>query len=463
MLFTPETYANRRKRLKSLTNNGILLLPGNMESPMNYRANTFRFRQDSSFLYFFGHSEPGLCGLIDFDSGLDFLCGDDLTLDDIVWTGPRPTLVERALQIGISQTMAMSGLHDYLVQARAQGRKVMVLPPYRAETLLWFEKMLHIGHEQIADHVDEALVQAVISLRSVKEVAEIEVIERLLEVTADMHMSVMQHAVEGISEQQLAGMIEGIAISRGGGGVSFPVILSRSGQTLHNHFHGNVLRRGDLLLTDAGAESPEGYASDITRTFPVGGKFDTQQKAIYSIVLEANKTATSLVKPGIAYSEVHRQVCRVIAAGLKAVGLMKGDVDEAVEQGAHAVFFPHGLGHMLGLDVHDMENLGEDRVGYGAQHHRSKQFGTAFLRLGKTLEQGYVLTNEPGIYFIPELINRFNSENTFDSFVNYAEAKKYFGFGGIRIEDDLVVTATGCRVLGPPIPKEPSEFEAIAQ
>ncbi len=381
-------------------------------------------------------------------------------MDDIIWMGPQPTVARKSLTAGVPNSGSMAELEHFISSAIKQSRKVHYLPPYRAETLLFIESLLGIPHASVPKSASVELIRAIAAIRSLKEEVEIVEIEKMVDVAYEMHTAVMKNARPGIREKFLTGLIEGIASSYGYG-ISFPVILSIHGETLHNHHHGNILKEGDLLITDAGAESERYYASDITRTIPVGGKFSSRQRDIYQVVLNANMEVIRSAKPGVPYRDMHILACKTIATGLKDLGLMKGSVDDAVAEGAHALFMPHGLGHMLGLDVHDMENLGEDYIGYNEEFRRSEQFGTAYLRLAKRLEPGFVLTDEPGIYFIPELINLWKKEKKFDSFIDYAETESYIGFGGVRIEDDLLITSTGCRVLGKPIPKSIDEVEAM--
>lgn len=459
-MFPSEVYSNRRKKLKEMVKTGIFLFPGNGEMAYNYRANTYAFRQDSSFLYFFGLDQPDLAGIMDADSGKDYLFGNDLEMEDIIWTGPQPLLAEKSRLAGIENTGTLAELEKFIQAAVTQGRKIHFLSPYRAETILFLEKLLGISHTAIPSYVSYELTLAVSKLRSVKEQGEVAEIEKMVDVAYEMHTTVMRHAKPGLREKVLAGMVEGVASSYGYG-ISFPVILSIHGETLHNHHHHNILKEGDLLITDAGVESEMHYASDITRTIPVGGKFSSRQREIYQIVLNANQAVLKESRPGVPWRDLHLLSANVIASGLKDIGLMKGSIEEAVKLGAHALFFPHGLGHMLGLDVHDMENLGEDIIGYDAEYRRSDQFGTAYLRLGKKLEPGYVVTDEPGIYFIPELIMQWKKEKKFESFIDYARVESYIGFGGIRIEDDLLITQNGCRLLGKPIPKTVEELEKI--
>lgn len=460
-MFEKEIYINRRNKLKELVKGGVALFLGNDESPMNYSANTFRFRQDSSFLYFFGLDFPGLAGVIDFDSGEDRIFGNDVDIDDIIWMGPQVSIQENAAKVGVVKTTPLSKLNAYITDKIKQGVKVHFLPPYRADNKLWLEELLELPALRIAGHASLELIKAVIDLRSVKESGEIEEIKRACITGYNMHVTAMKMAKPGTWEQEIAGTIEGIA-SAGGGMVSFPVILSQNGETLHNHDHSQLLEKGRLMLVDAGAESLLHYASDFTRTVPVGGKFSQKQREIYEIVLAANNKATELIKPGVTYLSVHLAACEVIAAGLKELGLMKGDVKEAVQNGAHALFFPHGLGHMMGLDVHDMEDLGQIYVGYDEETRPSDQFGTAALRLGRRLHEGFVLTNEPGIYFIPALIDQWQKDKTNGDFINFDVVNKYRDFGGIRLEDDILVTKTGSELIGKRVPVKPEEVEKIA-
>jgi len=459
-MFDAQIYSNRRNALKKQISSGILLFPGNVEAPYNYRANTYHFRQDSSFLYFFGLNIPGLFGYIDIDSGKDFIFGNDFDLDDIIWMGPQSVLKDLALKSNISNTGSLDKLHETLSAAVSKGHKIHILPQYRAENIIQLANILNISHNQVSSYVSENFIKAVVNLRSIKDSHEIKEIEKALDTAYDMHTTAMKMAMPGIVEQEIAGKIEGIALSAGGP-VSFPVILSTNGETLHNHNHHNILQIGKMMVTDAGSETSMNYCSDITRTVPVGGKFNKQQKEIYEVVLQANLAVINNCKPGVFYRDMHLLAAKIMANGLKELGIMKGDIDAAVEQGAHALFFPHGLGHMLGLDVHDMENLGEKYVGYDNEIERSTQFGLAFLRLGRRLQPGFVITDEPGIYFIPALIEKWKSENKFTEFINYDKVEQYKSIGGIRIEDDLLITDNGCRVLGKPIPKTVQEIEGI--
>lgn len=459
-MFEKEIYINRRNKLKEKVRNGMALFLGNDESPMNYPANTYHYRQDSSFLYFFGLDFPGLAGVIDFDRGEDRIFGNDVDIDDIIWMGPQVSIQENAAKVGVTKTAPLSKLSSFITDKIKNGVKVHILPPYRAENRLWLEELLELPATRIAGHASIELIKAVVDLRSVKEAVEIEEIKRACITGYNMHVAAMKMAKPGVWEQEIAGAIEGIALS-GGGMVSFPVILSQNGETLHNHDHSQLLEKGRLMLVDAGAESLLHYASDFTRTVPVGGKFTQKQREIYEIVLAANNKATQLIKPGVTYLSVHLAASEVIAAGLKELGIMKGDTKEAVHNGAHALFFPHGLGHMMGLDVHDMEDLGQIHVGFDEETRPSDQFGIAALRLGRRLQEGFVLTNEPGIYFIPALIDQWQKNQTNADFINFDEVNKYRNFGGIRLEDDILVTSSGSEIIGKRVPVNPEEVEKI--
>lgn len=460
-MFAPGTYAGRREALRREIKSGIAVFPGNTEAAFNYPANTYHFRQDSTFSYFFGLNQPDLAAIIDFDNGTDMLFGNDVDMDDIIWMGPQPSMADRGKLAGIDRTAPLPEFGDTIAEALKKGRKVHFLPPYRGETKIQLLTLLGIPVAEQKAAASVELIRAVVKLRSIKSAEEIAEIEKMVDVAYLMHTTAMKMAHPGIVEQEIAGTIEGIALANAGP-VSFPVILSINGQTLHNHYHGNTLSEGRMMVVDAGCESVESlYSSDITRTVPVGGKFNGRQRGIYEIVLNANLNAIAAIKPGIPYREVHLLAAKTIADGLKALGLMKGDTGAAVEAGAHALFFPHGLGHMMGMDVHDMENLGENYVGYDEEITRASQFGTAFLRLGRRLQPGFVLTVEPGIYFIPALIDQWKAKGRFTEFINYEKVETYKDFGGIRIEDDVLVTESGNRVLGRPIPKTVAEIEAI--
>lgn len=451
-MFDKKTYQQRRNKLCKQVRSGLLLFLSNGESAMNYPDNTYHYRQDSSFLYFFGLNFPGLAAVIDIDENRQTVFGNDLDMEDIIWMGPQPSLKSRCLKIGIADSQPLANLSETLQNAARQGRKIHFLPPYRGKNALWLEKLLGIRAESVKSYASIEFAKAVIAQRSRKSPEEIREIEAALTVSAAMYREAMAMAQPDVYEREIAGFIAGLALASGGQ-LAFPAIVTVHGETLHNHFHGNRLRQGDLLVIDAGAETEGGYASDITRTIPVGGRFDPLQKAIYETVLDMQLTAIAMIRPGVSYRSVHLKASEVLVEHMKKLGLMKGSTADAVAAGAHALFFPHGLGHMMGLDVHDMEDLGETWVGYDEKAKRSQQFGLAYLRMAKKLEPGHVLTVEPGIYFIPALIDQWRAEKKHAAFIHYEKVDKLRAFGGIRIEDNILVTAKGCRVLGPPIAK----------
>lgn len=457
-MFESKVYAQRRKLLRKQVPSGFIIFLGNEESPMNYPANTYPFRQDSSFLYFFGLDTPSLAGVMDIDSGNETIFGDDITLEDVIWMGHLPKLKERALAVGVRHTAPLAKLEETIRQAKKQQRKIHYLPPYRPDTLSKLSSLLEIQEQDVKKNAFEVLIKAVVAQRSTKSDEEIQEIEKALVVSHEMYLAAMKMTRPGIYEREIVGEIEGLALAQGYL-TAFPTILTMNGQIFHNHYHGNMLEKGRLLVIDAGASSQLGYASDITRTIPVSGRFTPKQREIYEIVLDGQQKAIQAIKPGIKYKEIHLATAKTMALGLKALGLMKGDMDEAVGAGAHALFFPHGLGHMIGLDVHDMEGLGENYVGYDKTVERSKQFGLAYLRMARELQPGFVLTVEPGVYFVPALIDQWKSKNKFAGFINYAKVEAYRDFSGIRIEDDVLVTKEGNRVLGKPIPKTVKDVE----
>jgi Xaa-Pro aminopeptidase len=459
-MFKSEVYIKRREELHKKLKTGIALFISNLEAPMNYPDNTYHFRQDSDFLYFFGIDLPGFVGLMDFDSGKDRIFGNDYDMDDIIWMGPQPTVKELALKCGISDTALMTKLMDAIKDVQLKKRKIHFLPPYRGETKMKLGALLKENPCQMKTLASVDLIKAVILMRSIKEKVEIEEIEKAEDIAYEMHVTAMRMCKQGVREQDIFGAIEGIALAKGAG-TSFPIILSINGQTLHNHSHGNILTKGKMMVCDAGAETNLHYASDITRTTPVGGKFSDKQKDIYEIVLKANTEAIKATRPGMSNRDLHFMACKIITTEMKNLGLMKGDVDEAVNAGAHALFMPHGLGHLMGLDVHDMEALGENFIGYNADIKRSEQFGTAFLRFALPYKPGHVFTVEPGCYFIPELIEKWKAEGKLKEFINYSKIDAYMSIGGIRIEDNVLITEKGHKVLGKPIPKTIKEIESI--
>lgn len=456
-MFQKNTYIDRRNKLKSNFKHGILFFPGNGKSPMNYADNTFRYRQDSTFAYFFGLIQPDLFGLIDIDNNQEYIFGNDLTIDDIVWTGTKPTIAEMAANAGIEKTGSLTSLFKFLSSAKNKGTAIHYLPPYRAETKIHLLNLLGIHPEQSKEKASIELIKAVVALRIYKSDEEIAEIEKAANITTEMHVAAMQMIKPGITEAKIAAKVHEVALSSGGD-LAFPIIATINGQTLHNHYHGNALAKGKMLLLDAGAELESMYCGDMSSTMPVDLKFSTRQKEIYNIVLKGHESAIAALNPGIKFMDVHILAARTIANGLKDIGLMKGDIDEAVAKGAHALFFPCGLGHMMGLDVHDMENLGEEYVGYDNEP-KSKMFGLKSLRLGRKLEPGFVLTIEPGVYFIPELIDLWESERRYEEFLNYEKIQEYRNFGGIRNEENFVITDSAYRLLGNPKPKTIEEVE----
>ena len=461
IMFTAETYIRRREALRNKVQSGIILLLGNNEAPANYPDNTYKFRQDSTFLYFFGHSHPGYAGVLDIETGEDIFFGNDVDIDDIIWMGPQPSIKELAAQVGIQKTMPLTQLREVVGKAISQGRKVHFLPPYRYDNMMWLEALVGIKAPMVKNYASVELIKAVVDLRAVKEACEIQELDLACNIGYEMHTAAMRLCKPGVSEQYITGVLEGIAASYGSM-VSFPVILTQHGETLHNHDHSHSLELGRMMLTDCGAERLSSYCSDHTRTVPVGGKFEGRQKDIYNIVLACHDKALDITCPGITYKEVHLEVCKVLAQGLKDLGLMKGNVDEAVAAGAHALFLPHGLGHMMGLDVHDMEDLGQIYVGYDDEVRPSTQFGLASLRMGRRLKEGYVMTDEPGCYFIPALIDQWRAEKKHTDFINYDAIESFKDFGGIRLEDDILITPEGSRFLGEKkIPITIEEVETI--
>ncbi|MCU0345636.1 MAG: aminopeptidase P family protein [Saprospiraceae bacterium] len=459
-MFSENTYSTRRSRLRKEVASGLILILGNNEAPMNYRANTYHFRQDSNFLYFFGLDQPNLAAVLDLDTGEDIVFGDELTMEDIVWTGPLPTIAEQASRVGVHRTLPFKDLAGFVNKAVEQGRTVHFTPPYRHDNMIALSEMLGQPVAKLKENASEALIRAIVAQRSHKSAEEVAEMERAVDISGAMHVAVIKAAAAGKKEAELAGIAAGIATGMGGA-LAYGIIMTVNGQVLHNHHHYNTLRSGQLLLGDHGAETHLHYAGDLTRTCPVDKRFTQQQKDVYNIVLDAEVSAIASLRPGLTYKEVHLAAARRMAEGLKSLGLMKGDLDEAVAQGAHALFFPHGLGHMIGLDVHDMEDLGENYVGYSDEVQRSAQFGTAYLRLGRALEPGFVLTVEPGLYFIPELMDQWEAEGKFKDFINYGALKDWRSFGGIRIEDNVLVTESGHQVLGRPVPKTVEEIEQL--
>ncbi len=460
-MFDAEVYIERRRLLAEQINTGLVLFLGNNESPMNYPDNIYPFRQDGSFLYYFGLDYPSLAAIIDVDDGSVCLFGDDLTVDDIVWTGPLPTVADRARTVGIDQTAPLGQLHESLRAASAAGRAVRFLPQYRGDNILAIQRMLAICPSEIASRTSETLTRAVVAQRSVKSPGEIAEIEASVNLTGAMHVLAMGMTRAGLYEREVAGAMEGLVLSAGGR-LAFPTIFSIHGETLHNHYHGNRMSDGDIVVCDAGAQTASGYAGDITRTIPVGVYFYSGKRDIYTIVLDAQEAAIAACAPGVEFRDVHRLASTMLVSGLKELGLVKGDPEDAVAAGVHTLFFQCGLGHMMGLDVHDMEGLGEQYVGYSDEIQRNPEFGWKSLRLAKALAPGFVITVEPGIYFIPELMDRWRADNKCAEFIDYDAVEQYRDFGGVRVEDDILITEEAYRVLGDPIPKTIDQVEALA-
>ncbi|MFP4024123.1 MAG: aminopeptidase P family protein [Thiohalospira sp.] len=456
-MFKKETYINRRNQLKKQFKTGILLFLGNEESAMNYEDNTYHFRQDSSFLYYFGLDYPGLIGVIDLDDDKDYIFGDDLTIDHIVWMGSQPTIKERSEKTGIKNTGPLKEGIELIQSVKSKKHNIHFLPAYRPEHQIKLYNWLEIPINETNKHASTDLIVAVGEQRNVKSEEEIEQLEQVASVTADMHFAAMRFAKPGMTEAQVAAKVHEVALAAGGD-ISFPIIATINGQTLHNHYHGNTIKEGDLFLLDAGAENELHYAGDMSSTFPVSPKFTERQKEIYQIALNAHNAAIESLKPGVNFKEIHFTAARKIFDGLKELGFTKGNTEEAVKAGAHALFFPCGTGHLMGLDVHDMENLGEQYVGYAGEP-KSTLFGLKSLRLGRELKPGYVLTIEPGIYFIPELIDLWKSQNKFTEFINYDKVEKYKDFGGTRNEEDILINETGHKILGKPLAKTIEEVE----
>ena len=457
-MFNATVYAERREKLKKSLGSGLVLFLGNEESSINFKDNWYHFRQDSNFLYFFGLSLPGLAAVIDVDNDKTTIYGDDLSIDAIVWTGPQPTIAALASRSGVRHTGTVKDLTLLLSGASQGAQKIHYLPPYRPENSLKLSAWLEMDQQAVSKGHSIPLIKAIVSQRSYKSELEITEINKAVDITADMHLTAMTLVAEGKKEVEIVGALHEVAIGAGGQ-LSFPVIFTKNGQILHNHYHGNMLQNGDLVLVDCGAETTSGYAGDMTRTFPVDDHFTTRQKELYEIVVNAHDTAVKALAPGMPFREVHLTACKALTEGLKGAGLMTGDVDEAVAAGAHTMFFQCGLGHMMGLDVHDMEDLGEQYVGYTETMKKSTAFGLKSLRLGRALEPGFVLTIEPGIYIIPELIDLWKSDNKHAAFINYEKLESYRDFGGIRIEEDFLITESGARLLGKPVPKTVAEVE----
>lgn len=461
-MFAAEIYGRRRKRLSADIGTGVILFLGSSQSPINFRDNVYPFRQDSSFLYFWGLENPGLTAVIDVDASSEMIFGNDMTLEESVWAGPQAPLVSLCEKAGIQAVEPADQLEGILTKALNSGRPVHFLPPFRADNILKLSRLLNTNPEAVRAGASPEMIRAVVSQRSIKSDQEIDQIEKAIDISHRIQILAMKMASPGMVEQEVVGAMESLVYAEGSSRMAFPTIFSIRGDVLHNPYHKNTMQAGDLVINDSGVESPLHYASDITRTFPVGGTFNSRQKEIYQIVLASQKAAIQAMRPGIEFRDIHTLACRMLTEGLKQIGLMTGDVEESLAAGAHALFMPAGLGHMMGLDVHDMEDLGEDFVGYTDTMKRSTQFGMNKLRLARKLEPGFVVTVEPGIYFIPRLMDQWKVSGKFDAFIDFKKIEAYMGFGGVRIEDDVLVTESGARVLGKPIPKSIANVETVS-
>ena len=461
-MFQKEVYVRRRqtllKKMRDAGESGIILFIGNAEAPAQYKDNCYKWRQDSSWLYFWGLDAPLYAAIIDIDGGTETIFADDVDIDDIIWMGPQPTIASLAAGVGVANTAPYGALGQAVALAKKSDRKIHYLAPSRYFNTLKLMELL--GRARIDLGVSRPLTEAVISMRLIKEDVEISAIDDACDLGVLMHSVARDSIKLGIIEQEIVGKMEAVALAKGWG-VSFPTILTQHGETLHNHLHDKVIEPGKLMVIDAGVESNEHYASDFTRTYPTTGKFTTKQREVYQIVYECNEHAFSLTKPGVTYREVHLATARKMLEGLSSLGLVKGDLDEMVACGIAGLFQPHGLGHNMGLDVHDMEDLGENLVGYDPDQTRAKQLGLGSLRMARRLRPGHVISDEPGIYFIPALIEKFKKEGLGKDFVNYSALESYYDFGGIRLEDDVLVTPEGARRLGRSrLPIAPDDVEA---
>ena len=459
-MFQQNVYINRRAELKKLLKSGIVILFGNNESPCNYPNNGYYpFRQDSSFLYYFGQRRDGLVGVIDIDEGTEMLIGDDIDIEDIVWYGSVDSVSDLAAQVGVHRTAPMKELQVICNEAKNKNRTIHFLPPYRHDNMIQIMDLLGIHPNKQKEAASVELIKAIVKMRERKSDIEIAEIEKACAIGYQMHTHAMRMTKPGLTEKYIGGQVDGMAHSLGEH-ESFATIFTQHGEIMHGNPSYNLLESGRLALCDAGAENQEGYCSDHTRTFPVNGKFSQRQLEIYSIVEACHDYALEVAKPGVRWYDVHMNVCRLMTDKLKELGLMKGDTEEAVQAGAHAMFLPHGLGHMMGMDVHDMEGLGQIYVGFDEETRPSTQFGTNALRCGKRLQEGFVMTDEPGIYFIPALIDDWRAQGLHKDFLNYDLLETYKDFGGIRIEDDILITKDGCRFLGKErIPYHPKDIE----
>ena len=466
-MFSKEVYARRRQTLVAKMadsaaegKRGIALFIGNTEAPAQYKDNCYKFRQDSTWLYFFGIDQPLYAAIIDLDNGNETIFANDVEIGDIIWMGPQPSVASVAASVGVEKSAPYTDLNAAVAKVLAEGRPVHFVKPSRYYNTMKIALLLGCGTDEVAGRFSLALTKAIISMRLVKEDCEIEAIDDACNLGYEMHTVARNSIVPGIIEQEIVGKMDGVTLSKGWG-VSFPTILTQHGETLHNHLHDKIIEPGKLMVIDAGAESNVHYASDFTRTYPTSGKFTAKQREIYQIVCDCNEFAFSMTRPGISYREVHLKTMHLMLEELRALDIVRGDVQDMVEAGIAGLFMPHGLGHNMGLDVHDMEDYGENYVGYDDDQSRSPQLGLGSLRMARKLVPGNVITDEPGIYFIPALIEKWKSEKTDQGFVNYQKLESYYAFGGIRLEDDVLVTADGARRLGKErLPISPDDVEA---
>lgn len=466
-MFSKDVYARRRQTLVAKMadsaaegKRGIALFIGNTEAPAQYKDNCYKFRQDSTWLYFFGIDQPLYAAIIDLDNGNETVFANDVEIGDIIWMGPQPSVASVAASVGVEKSAPYTDLNAAVAKVLAEGRPVHFVKPSRYYNTMKIASLLGCGTDEVAGRFSLALTKAIISMRLVKEDCEIEVIDDACNLGYEMHTVARNSIVPGIIEQEIVGKMDGVTLSKGWG-VSFPTILTQHGETLHNHLHDKIIEPGKLMVIDAGAESNVHYASDFTRTYPTSGKFTAKQREIYQIVCDCNEFAFSMTRPGISYREVHLKTMHLMLEELRALDIVRGDVQDMVEAGIAGLFMPHGLGHNMGLDVHDMEDYGENYVGYDDDQRRSPQLGLGSLRMARKLVPGNVITDEPGIYFIPALIEKWKSEKTDQGFVNYQKLESYYDFGGIRLEDDVLVTADGARRLGKErLPISPDDVEA---
>lgn len=466
-MFSKDVYARRRQTLVAKMadsaaegKRGIALFIGNTEAPAQYKDNCYKFRQDSTWLYFFGIDQPLYAAIIDLDNGNETVFANDVEIGDIIWMGPQPSVASVAASVGVEKSAPYTDLNAAVAKVLAEGRPVHFVKPSRYYNTMKIASLLGCGTDEVAGRFSLALTKAIISMRLVKEDCEIEVIDDACNLGYEMHTVARNSIVPGIIEQEIVGKMDGVTLSKGWG-VSFPTILTQHGETLHNHLHDKIIEPGKLMVIDAGAESNVHYASDFTRTYPTSGKFTAKQREIYQIVCDCNEFAFSMTSPGISYREVHLKTMHLMLEELRALDIVRGDVQDMVEAGIAGLFMPHGLGHNMGLDVHDMEDYGENYVGYDDDQSRSPQLGLGSLRMARKLVPGNVITDEPGIYFIPALIEKWKSEKTDQGFVNYSKLESYYDFGGIRLEDDVLVTADGARRLGKErLPISPDDVEA---